>query len=132
MHGSRVAGTANAVVKRLVVGLSSKANAGRNTRPAFASATKIEYQRGGVFPVASPVELTVPPGGVLPTVSVSVVPPVISPVVPAPVELPVVPAVVEPDVELPEVAPRLRLRAFDVLCGSVDVVAPVLLVGGPA
>ena len=95
-------------------------------------ATKSEYQRGGVVPVASPVELTVPPEGVLPTVSVPVVPPVISPVVPAPVELPVVPEVVEPDVELPEVAPRLRLRAFDTLCGSVDVVAPVLPVGGLA
>ena len=95
-------------------------------------ATKIEYQRGGVVPVASPVELTVPPGGVLPTVSAPVVPLVVSPVVPAPVEPPVVPEVVEPDVELPEVAPRFRLRAFDALCGSVDVVAPLLPVGGLA
>ena len=117
---------------RPVIGPSHIEKARRNARPAFSSATNIEYQRGGVVPVASPVGLNVPPGGVLPTVSVPVVPPVISPVVPAPVELPVVPEVVEPDVELPEVAPRLRLRAFDTLCGSVDVVAPVLPVGGLA
>jgi len=63
-----------------------------------------------MVPVASPVV-------VLPAVPVLVVPPI-------------VPEVAEPAVELPDAVPRVRVRVFDTLCGSVDVVVPSVLVGG--
>ena len=46
--------------------------------------------------------------------------------VPVPIVPPAVPDVVESDIVEPDVEPR----ALDTLCGSVDVVDPVVLVGG--
>ena len=48
------------------------------------------------------------------------------PAVPVPIVPPAVPDVVESDIVEPDVEPR----ALDTLCGSVDVVDPVVLVGG--
>ena len=58
----------------------------------------------------------VPPVVVLPAVPVSMVPPA-------------VPGVVESGIVDPDADPRVRLRPFDTLCGSVDVVEPFVLVG---
>lgn len=62
---------------------------------------------------------------------VPVVPLVVAlPAVPVPMASPAVPGVVEPGVVDLVVELRVRSRAFDTLCGSVDVVEPVVLVGG--
>jgi len=62
---------------------------------------------------------------------VPVVPPVVVlPAVPVPIVPPAVPGVVELGIVDPDVVPRPRPRAFDTLCGSVDVVEPFVLVGG--
>ena len=50
--------------------------------------------------------------------------------VPRPVASSVFPDIVEPGLVAPDVEPRIRPRDFDTLCGSVDVVDPVVLVGG--
>ena len=93
--------------------------------PGFLS-DLIKDQRGGVVPVVLSVEPIVPPGDV----PLPLVPPIVPPIVSVPVVLPAVPDVEEPDVVLPDVVPRPRPRAFDTLCGSVDVVEPLVLVGG--
>ena len=52
------------------------------------------------------------------------------PAVPVPMVSLAVPDVVEPGAADRDVEPRVRPRAFDTLCGSVDVVEPSVLVGG--
>ena len=61
---------------------------------------------------------------------VPVVPPVVVLLaVPVFIVPPAVPGVVEPGIVDPDADPRVRLRPFDTLCGSVDVVEPFVLVG---
>lgn len=52
------------------------------------------------------------------------------PTVPVPIVPPAVPDVVESGIVEPDVEPRVRPRVLDTLCGSIDVVDPVVLVGG--